>query len=444
MTPTETAILVAALAVIGLMWIWVWRTWSRVAELRQYVEQITAGSGEQRLRHGWRGHIGGLSRALMRMANEFQSRLRTLRQQRNELEAVLASMIEGVLAVDLDERVISFNRAAGNLLKLSPSAVGRSIQEVIRNTSLQQFVSHALISTSPAQADLVLRIDTTPAPGTVPGIAPAPGMDADVEGDERYLQAQAAALNDAAGVRIGALIVLHDVTRLRRLEMVRRDFVANVSHEVKTPITAIKGAVETLIDAGETEYEQQQRFFQMISRQADRLSAIVEDLLALARIEQDTERDHIELNPVDLCQVIRSAVEVCEHMAKARRITLRLAAAQPMEVSANAPLLEQAVVNLIDNAVKYSPEGTTVTVRCGRDAEGVTLAVADEGVGIEPEHLPRLFERFYRTDKARSRAQGGTGLGLAIVKHIAQAHHGRVSVESRVGKGSTFRIHLPG
>ncbi|MHB1155327.1 MAG: sensor histidine kinase [Phycisphaerales bacterium] len=434
MTPTELSILIAALAVIGLMWIWVWRTRSRVAELRQYVEQITAGSGEQRLRHGWRGHIGGLSRALMRMANEFQSRLRSLRQQRNELEAVLASMIEGVLAVDLDERVISFNRAAGNLLKLSPSAVGRSIQEVIRNTSLQQFVSHALITTSPAQADLVLRIDTTP--GTPP--------DADAEGDERYLQAQAAALNDAAGVRIGALIVLHDVTRLRRLEMVRRDFVANVSHEVKTPITAIKGAVETLIDAGETDYEQQQRFFQMISRQADRLSAIVEDLLALARIEQDTERDHIELNPVDLCQVIRSAVEVCEHMATTRRITLRVAATPPMEAPANAPLLEQAVVNLIDNAVKYSPEGTTVTVRCGRDAEGVTLAVADEGTGIEPEHLPRLFERFYRTDKARSRAQGGTGLGLAIVKHIAQAHHGRVSVESRVGKGSTFRIHLPG
>ena len=404
------------------------RTGRRIGVLRRGIERIAAGEAGLQLPRYTTGQIGRLSRALGQMAGEFNQRLRSIREQRNESKAVLASMVEGVLAVDLDERVLNVNRAAAEMLRISPArAVGRSIQEMIRNTAVQHFVAEALSSESPTTADLILRMESD-----------------DGEAQERFVQAQGAALRDAAGNRIGALIVLHDVTRLRRLEMLRRDFVANVSHEVKTPITAIKGSVETLLDAGPNDPESVRRFLQIINRQADRLNAIVEDLLALARIEQDTEREHVEREPCDVCDVVHSAVELVAIAARGKDIAIESrCGAGGLIVALNRALMEQALVNLLDNAVKYSPAGTTVTITCEKREGEVVLAVADRGVGIEAEHLPRLFERFYRTDRARSRAQGGTGLGLSIVKHIANAHGGRVSVESEFGVGSTFRIHVP-
>jgi len=399
----------------------------RIRHMRRGVERLTSGESDLHLPRYRSGQIGGLSRALGHMAAEFNQRLRSIRQQRNESEAVLASMVEGVVAVDLDERVLNVNRAAAEMLNASPArAVGRSIQEVIRNTALQHFVAQALTTESPSTADLVLRVESEAG-----------------ESQERFVQVQGAALRDAAGVRIGVLIVLHDVTRLRHLEMVRRDFVANVSHEVKTPITAIKGSVETLIDGSGYEYDQAIRFLRIINRQADRLNAIVEDLLALARIEQDTERQRIELEQVNVGVVIQNAIDAVAMLARGKEIAIESRCAQGLTAPLNRALMEQAVVNLLDNAIKYSPSGTTVRITCERAASELTISVRDEGVGIEAEHLPRLFERFYRTDRARSRAQGGTGLGLSIVKHIANAHGGRVAVESEFGVGSTFHIHLP-
>jgi len=426
---TQWLCTLAVLATIVLTVV-VIRSAVRLARLRRGIDQLTTGQDHVRLPRYAGGQIGQLSRSLGRMADEFNQRLTSLRQQRNELEAVLASMAEGVFAVDQDERMISLNRAAATLLQITPQrAVGRSIQEVIRNTSVQQFVSQALTVDSPTQADLVLRIevDEHDPPG----------------GEERYLQATGAALRDAGGNRFGALIVLHDVTRLRRLEMIRRDFVANVSHEIKTPITAIKGAVETLLDTAESaDPEETVGFLHIVNRQADRLSAIVEDLLALARIEQDTERDRVTLETTGLQDVVQSAIDSCHMLAEQRGVTLVNEVEADATAQANDALLEQALVNLLDNAIKYSAADTAATVRCRRREGEVILEVADHGSGIESEHLPRLFERFYRTDKARSRAQGGTGLGLAIVKHIVQAHGGRITVDSQIGKGSVFRIHL--
>ena len=242
---------------------------------------------------------------------------------------------------------------------------------------------------------------------------------------------------------MGALIVLNDVTRIRRLENVRREFVANVSHEIKTPITAIKGFVETLRDGAVGNPEDAERFLGIIENHAERLEAIIEDLLSLSRIEREAERGKIALVEGQVQDVVQMAVQVCEMSARAKEIKIECSCDKDIASKINGPLLEQAMVNLLDNAIKYSAKGSTIWVEASQTAEDIEIDVRDQGCGIEKEHLPRLFERFYRVDKARSRQLGGTGLGLAIVKHITQAHGGQVSVESIPGKGSTFSIRLP-
>ena len=257
------------------------------------------------------------------------------------------------------------------------------------------------------------------------------------------IQLQSAILRDEDGRHIGLVLVLHDVTQLRRLESVRRDFVSNVSHEVKTPVSAIKAAVETVLDLPGQDDPDAQRFLQIISRQADRLAAIVDDLLSLARIEQGQEAVLADMKPNPLWPIAAAAIETCEAAAEAKHIHVACECDREVKARVNEQLLTQAVINLIDNAVKYSDTDTSVLVTCEASDREVVLTVTDQGRGIEPKHLPRVFERFYRTDKARSRELGGTGLGLSIVKHVAEVHGGRVSVDSEPGVGSTFRIHLP-
>ena len=223
----------------------------------------------------------------------------------------------------------------------------------------------------------------------------------------------------------------------------RRDFVANVSHELRTPITSIKGFVETLLDGAMHDSDDTERFLRIVLAQTDRLNAIIEDLLVLSRIEQEVEQAEIELARGRIKDVLKAAVMVCQSNIEDKDIQIDLCCDDKLEARIDATLLEQAMVNLIDNAVKYSPNGQKVHVEATRAENEILIRVRDHGCGIAREHLPRLFERFYRVDKARSRKLGGTGLGLAIVKHIAQAHGGYVSVESNFGKGSTFCVHLP-
>ena len=357
------------------------------------------------------------------MAGQLDDRIRTALRQRNELEAVLSSMVEGVLAVDTDERIIRINRAAANLIGVDPPDVpGRSVLEVVRNSDLQRFITWTLASAEPVESEIVIYQDES----------------------EVSLQAHGTALRGTSEhENIGALIVLNDLTLLRRLEGVRRDFVANVSHELRTPITSIKGFVETLQDGALESPQDARRFLDIISRQADRLNAIVEDLLSLSRIEGETQGADIAVERTGIKGLLRSAIQSCEVKASEKDITLELRCDDGINAQVNAQLVEQAVINLIDNAIKYSDAGDVVNVRCARTDLEVVISVEDHGTGIAPEHLPRLFERFYRVDKARSRKLGGTGLGLAIVKHIAQVHEGHARVESTLGKGSTFSIHLP-
>jgi two-component system phosphate regulon sensor histidine kinase PhoR len=233
------------------------------------------------------------------------------------------------------------------------------------------------------------------------------------------------------------------MTQTRQMEEVRRDFVANVSHELKTPVTSIKGFVETLLDGSVKEPEQTQRFLEIIAKHADRLNAIIEDLLSLSRLEEESNNRKLSFETMNIRPALTSAIELSKPKAGQKNISLELQCDQDIVAQINSILIEQAVMNLIDNAVKYSPDNSTIHVSVESVKNEILIKVSDQGCGIASEHLDRLFERFYVVDKGRSRKLGGTGLGLSIVKHIAQVHGGHVTVESTLQKGSTFTLILP-
>jgi two-component system phosphate regulon sensor histidine kinase PhoR len=390
-------------------------------DMRRMAEHLSQGDLAVRVARPKDLEMQALARSLNRMAVQLEERLAQITRQNDRQRAVFASMVEGVIAVDGNGYILDMNEAATRLLDLVPAqARGRLLQEVIRNPNLQQFVSGTLASVSPTESDIVLH-----------------GQ------EDRFLQLHGSVLMDPHGNRLGALVVMNDITRVKRLETVRRDFVANVSHELKTPITAIKGCVETLASGATPKSEDETRFLAMMGRQVDRLSAIIEDLLSLSRLEHDAEHKRIPLETGPIGDILRRAVQAFSKAAQARNIRVELACAENLAAPVNAALLEQAVCNLIDNAIKYSGEGSRIAVSAVANGADIEIRVSDEGPGIEKKHLSRIFERFYRVDQARSRALGGTGLGLAIVKHIALAHSGSASVESVPGHGSTFSIRFP-
>ncbi len=412
-------VIVLVAAVLSLILI---RRLSRpLEEIKRGAQRLAAGDLSATLAVPGTDELGSLVEALNHMAAQLDDRFRTILRQRQEQEAILSSMVEGVIAVDTHDRLITLNKAGARLLRVNPDAVRNlSLPEVIRNKDLQRFLGQTRTADRPLESEIVL-------PGS---------------GDQ-FIQVHGTTLRDAQGQAIGVLLVLNDVTRLRRLERVRRDFVANVSHELRTPITSIKGFVETLLGGALQEPDNALGFLQIIARQADRLNQIIEDLLTLSRIEQDEEEGQVALQLERLRPVLRAAVQVCEIRAAAKHIQLILNCPDDLQAPVNAPLLESAVVNLVDNAIKYSPADSTVTIEVAVAPEMIVIHVRDQGRGIPPQHLPRLFERFYRVDPSRSRKMGGTGLGLAIVKHIAQAHGGWVTVDSQVEHGSVFSLHLP-
>lgn len=392
-----------------------------IEEMRQGAEHFARGDLRYRLDTPNTKELGGLAEAMNQMAIQLEDRIKTVINQRNEYEAVLSSMMEGIVAVDTEERIISVNQAAASMLKSKLSELkGRSVQEMIRNRELQGFVVETLSSGKALQGDIIFR-----------------------RNGERVLNTHSTPLCDANNKRIGTLIVLNDVTQLRRLENVRRDFVANVSHEIKTPLTAIKGFVETLRCGAMENPEEAGRFLAIIENHVNRLAAIIEDLLQLSRIEQEGEIKQIQLKESYIKDVIQASIQVCQAKAEKKRIRIDVLCEDSVLAKIDPPLLEQAFVNLLDNAIKYSKEESKIRIETILTDSEAIISFQDHGIGIAKKHLPRLFERFYRVDKARSRKLGGTGLGLAIVKHIIQAHGGDVTVESTPGKGSTFAIHLP-
>ncbi len=412
------------LAVIIIMGALAWALWfpvaSRLQRIRQTVTAYAAGDFTPRAAVLNGTELDGLASDLNWMAHQLHCRRMVEQDRQRQQEAVLASMIEGVMAIDVDGCFISMNRAAREMLDAGAGDVnGYLVTDSIRQEDLIKFIRRALATDEPLDTDLVLRGDK-----------------------ERHLELVSTALTDEDGHRLGTLIVMNDVTRMRRLEGMRRDFVANVSHELRTPITSIKGFMETLLDGAMDHPDEARRFLEIIAKQADRLVAIIEDLLSLSRVEQESNRGGIPLEEGRVGDVINAAIQIIKLKSEEQGIHVDVDCPKNLRAHINAPLLEQAVVNLLDNAIKYSEKGARVHIVALQDDGAVQIKVRDEGPGIPREHQARIFERFYRVDKSRSRELGGTGLGLSIVKHIAQAHGGNVSVQSAPGKGSAFTISL--
>ncbi len=351
--------------------------------------------------------------SLNTMAAELGRRIQEISREREKLEVIFSTMSEGIILLDEAGRVLTANRAALQMLGVE------DLEHLLTDESVLAGVLDGLRSEqSHFEQELSMDDRTLLLHGSM--------VRSETEDSPRRW-----------------MIVLADVTRLKRLEEVRRRFVANVSHELKTPITVIKGYVETLMSGTVKEPKAVEKFLHSIDRQVDRMASIVEDLLILARIEQEEQEGHVESISWDICETVRLVLDDMASMARDKRITLRFDCDDSVILNANHTLMRVAIYNLLSNAIKYSPADTVVEVRVEAGSRDVSISVRDEGPGIPKEHLPHLFERFYRVDKSRSRKLGGTGLGLSIVKHIVTLHRGEVTVESEEGKGSIFTLIIP-
>ena len=393
-----------------------------VVEMEDVARQMSEGNFRVRASVRSPDEIGTLGRSLNVMAGRLREKIDDLEREQAKATAILDAMVEGVIATDGHDHIILLNEGARGIFGLGQTRVERRpLLEVIRNVDL-----HGLLSESRAAADgeVVSREIKLPDP------------------PERVLQVHAVPLR-FTGDEPGVVIILHDITELRRLEQVRTEFVANVSHELRTPLTAIQGYLETLLDGALEEPQHARKFLEIVFRHTERLGRLTEDLTDLSNIELG--RISLRIEPTDLTEVTESALAIIQPRAGSGRVTVKVSLPADMpEVLADRDRLAQILINLVDNAVKYTPAGGHVWVEAQRLPSGmVEVAVRDTGVGVPKADLPRLTERFYRVDKARSRELGGTGLGLAIVKHLVLAHGGELGIESELWKGTTVRFTLP-
>lgn len=416
---------VAVCVLALLLSIWLARSITGpLQELQAGTARLAKGNLETHLGAYNSLEMQGLAKGINKMADQLAARLKAIQQEHSELQAVVSSMIEGVMAVDENQKVFKANSAAARIMEVQPEElIGNSLGVVVRNVKLEELVTQTLSTPDNVEGEVIFYGDT-----------------------DRIVRVHGTRLDTGDPARQGAVIVLNDITRLRRLESMRRQFASNVSHELKTPITSIQGYVETLLDGALEENPDDVRgFLEIILRQTKRLNAIMEDILMLSRIEQDDGDISKMMTPLDVRIPVKGAVDQCHEIASAKGIQFLVECPEAAAVKGHPRLLEQAIVNLLNNAVNYSPRDESVSITVEETKAGdIAIHIQDHGIGIARDHLGRLFERFYRVDKARSRDMGGTGLGLAIVKHIIQLHNGRVEVISAPGKGSTFTLVLPG
>jgi two-component system phosphate regulon sensor histidine kinase PhoR len=408
------------LTAFGLSYWMISRVVEPTSEIDKAVDALAKGDFQHRTYVPNRDELGQIAAKLNRLGQELDHRITQLTASHERQATVLGGMIEGVIAVDRRERVLFANAAAGRLFDFRPTMVeGRRLLEVVRNHTLEEAVSAALVTRQPQ------RLETTQEGGEKMSVA---------------IQATPLSGDPCPGV----VIVMHETTELRRLESLRRDFVANVSHELKTPLSSIKAYAETLRNGALNDPQASVTFVERIQEQAERLHHLILDMLSLARIE--SAQEVFEIVPVSVQDAVDACLANYRPVADARRIEL---ISEPMQagcfVRADKEGLREILDNLVDNAIKYTPEDGRVMIRwrATEDGKMASIEVEDTGIGIAPDALLRVFERFYRVDKARSRELGGTGLGLAIVKHLSQSFGGGVSATSEVGRGSRFAVELP-
>ncbi len=391
-----------------------------ISNLQEGTKKMVEGDLDRRFFVFSKNEIGQLAGNLNTLAEELKKRFDQVTRDKSELETILASMVEGVIVIDNDEQIMLLSEPAHKMLDLrAADIIGRPYWEVIRNENVNRCLREAFEKGEAIRSELSVLSE-----------------------DESFFNLQVSPVVQQDGRMNGLIAVFHNITELKKMEKMRREFIANVSHELKTPLTSIKGFAETLQEGAVHEEESAHRFLDIICRQCSRLENLVNDILSLSQIESNGLSLHVQ--EVSLNKTINSVVTLYDEKIrdKGHRIEKRLNNDLPL-IRADQQMVEQVIANLLENAIKFTPDNGRITIRTEESATHVRLDVSDTGIGVPPEHLPRLFERFYRVDKARSRDLGGTGLGLAIVKHIVQAHSGKVEVHSEVNKGTTFSVFLP-
>ncbi|WP_438020119.1 ATP-binding protein [Sorangium sp. So ce315] len=405
-----------------------------IRRLTRFARAMSEGDLSTRAPLRGSGELRQLAHALNHLTSELSRAIAEVRTERDLLAGILDGMSEGVLVLDRDGRILLANRALRAMAALGEDVLGRSVIEATRNARLTEAIQLAGKRAEPVDVEvelgrtlprrLLVRVSRRKTPARI-------GRDArDAHGAD----------HDGASAEPGLIAVFHDVTDLRRLETIRTDFVANVSHELRTPVTAISTAAETLQLGALKDPQEAAEFVDVIDRHAKRLRHLVDDLLDLSKIEARSLR--LSLADLDVAPAIEHVTRLLGDSARRRRITVTVDAAALPPARCDRRALEQVLMNLLDNAIKYAGEGAHVTVKARSVDQQVTIAVADDGPGIPPHHLGRIFERFYRVDAGRSRDLGGTGLGLAIVKHLVELMNGSIEVESAIGRGTRFTVRL--
>jgi len=417
------------LAVLGAAVLVAGRWLRAIRELSRGLSALGSGGRTRQILIDVWGPVGRLIGVFNEAAPAIQGRIDRLEEDRQQLRVVLGAMAEAVIAVDARRRLLFANTSADALFGLDATSVSRLVPELIRSPQVQSAV------------DETLRLHH---PDAYQGEVAFPLREAALRGPSRILSVRGTPFPLPGNPPSGAVLVFHDVTDLRRLERMRQDFVANASHELKTPLASIKAYTETLIDWALHDETVNRRFLERIDEQVDRLNQLILDMLSLARL--DSSQEFFEHGPLSLIPALESCLEGHRGRAEAKDLSLTFDAGSldgETLVLADEEAIWQIFDNLIDNAIKYTPLGGKVRVACSLAADMVSVDVADTGIGIPRDELPRIFERFYRVDKARSRELGGTGLGLSIVKHLISSIGGQISVTSRPGSGSRFTVKIP-
>jgi two-component system, OmpR family, phosphate regulon sensor histidine kinase PhoR len=410
------------LLALGLGFLFTRTLTSRIESIRKFSEQVAHGNLDARVRETSTDELGSLAESLNTTADALQGTIDALRDEKNRVAAILEGMRAGVLVIDYESRITLMNPVLGRILQADlKESLGKKVIEVVRNAELKGILDRALADKKEASAIVEMALGT-----------------------RRSFEVVAVPLGDHGPASGGVVAVLHDITRLKELENIRKDFVANVSHELRTPLTSIRGFAETLLDGALEDRSNNRRFVEIIKSHALRLTDLTTDLLTLATLE--SESFQLKSETVELPALVQEVLESFRPLVRAKSQGLEaVIEAEVPPIRVDRSRIRQVLINLLDNAVKFTAEEGKIKVEVRLNAErtSVELHVSDQGIGIPSSDLPRIFERFYRVDKARSREQGGTGLGLAIVRHIVEAHRGQVSVKSTLGQGADFCVTLP-